>query len=63
MEINCVWCFSSYGSRFFNELPIEGQGNFGSIDGDPAAAWDTLKLDCQNFTILIDDIENTIEFK
>ena len=51
---------------FSMSLPlIEGQGNFGSIDGDPAAAMrytDTRLSKVSQF--LIDDIEkNTIEFK
>ena len=30
---------------------VEGQGNFGSIDGDPAAAMNILKQDYQDITI------------
>ena len=51
---------------FSMSLPlIEGQGNFGSIDGDPAAAMRYTETRLSKVSqFLIDDIEkNTIEFK
>ena len=51
---------------FSMSLPlIEGQGNFGSIDGDPAAAMRYTETRLSKISqFLIDDIEkNTIEFK
>ena len=51
---------------FSMSLPlVEGQGNFGSIDGDPAAAMRYTETRLSKVSqFLIDDIEkNTIEFK
>jgi DNA gyrase subunit A len=51
---------------FSMSLPlVEGQGNFGSIDGDPAAAMRYTETRLSKVTqYLIDDIEkNTIEYK
>jgi len=51
---------------FSMSLPlVDGQGNFGSIDGDPAAAMRYTETRLSKVTqFLIDDIEkNTIEFK
>lgn len=43
---------------------IEGQGNFGSIDGDPAAAMRYIEARLSKFGILmLEDIENTVDFK
>ena len=52
--------------NFSMSLPlIDGQGNFGSIDGDPAAAMRYTETRLSKVSqFLIDDIEkNTIEFK
>ena len=51
---------------FSMSLPlIDGQGNFGSIDGDPAAAMRYTETRLSKVTqFLIDDIEkNTVDFK
>ena len=49
---------------FSMSLPlVEGQGNFGSIDGDPGSneIYETRLSKVSQY--LIDDIENTVEFK
>jgi DNA gyrase subunit A len=52
--------------KFFMRYPlIEGQGNFGSIDGDPAAAMRYTEVKMSKFgEMLLRDIDkNTIDFK
>ena len=64
MEINQCMMPSKTSTRFFNEPLISGQGNFGSIDGDPVTMRYTETKLGKISQFLTEDLEkNTVNFR